>query len=75
MLLAGLFGGFAHIAMTLSFSYTEASRLAPFKYVALLWPTLADLLIFNLPLGTSFLFALPLVLIGVAVAAFEKKQD
>ena len=30
LVLAGLFGGFAHIAMTLSFSYTEASRLAPF---------------------------------------------
>ena len=74
LVLAGLFGGFAHIAMTLSFSFTEASRLAPFEYVALLWPVLADLLIFGLPLGTSFLFALPLVLIGATVAAFEKKQ-
>jgi len=73
LVLAGLFGGFAHIAMTLSFSYTEASRLAPFEYVALFWPVLADLLIFNLPLATSFLLALPLVLIGAAVAAFENK--
>ncbi|MGC3940850.1 DMT family transporter [Roseobacter sp. EG26] len=73
LVLAGLFGGFAHIAMTLSFSYAEASRLAPFEYVALLWPVLADLLIFNLPLGTSFLLALPLVLLGAGVAAFERK--
>lgn len=72
LMLAGLFGGFAHIAMTLSFSYAEASRLAPFEYVALLWPVLADLLIFNLPLGTSFLFAMPLVLLGAGIAAFEK---
>ncbi|MEL7130961.1 MAG: DMT family transporter [Pseudomonadota bacterium] len=74
LVLAGLFGGFAHIAMTLSFSYAEASRLAPFEYVALLWPVLADLLIFRLPLTSSFLFALPLVLTGAAVAALEKKR-
>ncbi len=71
---AGLFGGFAHIAMTLAFRYTEATRLAPFEYIALLWPLLADLLIFRLPLSTSFLLALPLVLIGAAVAAAEKKK-
>ncbi|PJI84669.1 EamA domain-containing membrane protein RarD [Yoonia maricola] len=74
LVLAGLFGGFAHIAMTVSFSYAEASRLAPFEYVALLWPIIADLLIFRLPLSTSFLFALPLVLAGAAVAALESKQ-
>lgn len=68
---AGLFGGFAHIAMTLSFRYAEASRLAPFEYLALLWPLLADLLIFRLPLSTSFLLAAPLVLAGAAVAALE----
>lgn len=59
--------------MTLSFSYAEASRLAPFEYVALLWPVLADLLIFDLPLAASFILALPLVLIGAAIAAAEKK--
>ncbi|MEP1353778.1 MAG: ATP-binding cassette domain-containing protein [Tateyamaria sp.] len=51
----------------------EASRLAPFEYVALLWPILADILIFRLPLATSFLFALPLVLMGAAIAAAERK--
>lgn len=73
LVLAGLFGGFAHIAMTLSFSYAEASRLAPFEYVALLWPVLADVLIFQLPLATSFLLALPLVLLGAGIAALEPK--
>lgn len=71
---AGLFGGFAHIAMTLAFRYTEASRLAPFEYIALLWPLLADLLIFRLPLSASFLFALPLVLLGVIIAAAERNK-
>lgn len=71
---AGIFGGFAHIAMTLAFRYAEATRLAPFEYVALLWPLLADLLIFKLSLSTSFLFAVPLVLMGAALAAAEKTR-
>ncbi|MEM6988251.1 MAG: DMT family transporter [Pseudomonadota bacterium] len=71
---AGLFGGFAHIAMTLSFRYAEASRLAPFEYIALVWPLLADLMIFRLPLSSSFLLAAPLVLVGAAVAAMEGKS-
>ncbi|MDW3183799.1 DMT family transporter [Roseobacter sp.] len=71
---AGLFGGFAHIAMTLAFRYAEATRLAPFEYIALLWPILADLLIFSLSLSTSFLFALPLILLGAAIASLEKKD-
>lgn len=74
LVLAGLFGGSAHIAMTLSFRYAEASRLAPFEYVALVWPVLADLLIFDLPLATSFVLALPLVLGGAALAAGEGRR-
>lgn len=73
LIAAGLFGGFGHIAMTLAFRYAEASRLAPFEYVALLWPIVADLLIFRLPLTTTFLVAAPLVLAGAAVAAAEGK--
>ena len=69
---AGIFGGFGHIIMTLAFRYAEASRLAPFEYVALLWPLLADLLIFRLDLSPSFLHAVPLILVGVVIAASEK---
>jgi drug/metabolite transporter (DMT)-like permease len=72
---AGLFGGFAHIAMTLAFRYAEATRLAPFEYLALVWPLLADILIFRLPLSTSFLLALSLVLLGVVIAAAEKSKS
>ncbi len=74
LIAAGLFGGFAHIAMTLSFRYAEASRLAPFEYLALLWPLLADLFIFQLPLSATFLIAAPLVLLGAAVASAEGKK-
>ncbi|MFQ1702038.1 DMT family transporter [Loktanella agnita] len=72
LMLAGLFGGFAHIAMTLAFRYAEASRLAPFEYVALIWAMLADLVIFGLPLASAFLVALPLLLGGAALAAMER---
>jgi drug/metabolite transporter (DMT)-like permease len=71
---AGLFGGFGHIALTLSFRFAEASRLAPFEYVALLWPLLADLFLFRLSLSASFLLAAPLILAGAAIAAAEKKS-
>jgi drug/metabolite transporter (DMT)-like permease len=75
MIGAGLFGGFGHIALTLSFRYAEASRLAPFEYLALFWPILADLFIFRLSLSTSFLLAAPLILAGAAVAAGERNRN
>lgn len=72
LVLAGIFGGFAHIAMTLAFRFAEASRLAPFEYVALIWAVLADLVIFGLPLAPAFFLALPLVLCGAVFAAMER---
>lgn len=74
LIAAGAFGGCAHIAMTLSFRYTEASLLAPFEYIALLWPLLADLLIFRLPIATTFLIAAPLMLAGAGLAAAERRK-
>lgn len=71
LVLSGLFGGTAHIAMTLAFRNAEASRLAPFAYVAPIWPVLADLWIFRLAIAPAFLLVLPLVLAGAALAAME----
>ncbi len=75
LVLSGLFGGFAHIAMTMAFRYAEALRLAPVEYVALLWPLLADLFIFHLSLTNSFILAAPLILAGAATAAMEKRRS
>ena len=72
LICAGLFGGLAHIALTLAFRYAEVSRLAPFEYIALLWPFLADLFIFEAPLLSGFLLALPLILLGGIVAVRER---
>jgi len=74
LILAGLFGGFAHIAMTLAFRHAEASLLAPFEYLAIVWPVLADMLLFDAPLSLAFLTALPLVLAGAAMAAVEGRR-
>ena len=74
LIFAGFFGGFAHIAMTLAFRYTEASRLAPFEYLALLWPLAADLFIFNLPIATSLFLAAPFILAGAGLAAAERQK-
>lgn len=71
---SGLFGGCAHIALTLSFRYTEASRLAPFEYLALLWPILADVFLFRVGVSTSFVIALPLILAGAAIGAAETRK-
>lgn len=71
LILVGLFGGFGHIAMTMAFRYAEASRLAPFEYVALLWPLLADIFVFRLSFSTAFVLAAPIILAGAIVAAAE----
>lgn len=74
LVLSGLFGGAAHIAMTLALRYAEASRLAPFEYIALVWPVLADWVLFGIPVSSAFLLALPLMLSGVALAAMEGRR-
>jgi drug/metabolite transporter (DMT)-like permease len=75
LVLAGLFGGFAHIAMTLAFRHAEASLLAPFEYVAIVWPIIADVLLFDAALSFAFLTALPLVFAGAALAAVEGRRS
>ena len=60
--------------MTLALRYAEASRLAPFEYIALVWPVLADWVLFGIPVSSGFLLALPLMLSGVALAAMEGRR-
>lgn len=74
LILSGLFGGAAHIAMTLALRYAEVSRLAPFEYIALVWPVAADWALFGIPVSSGFLLALPLMLSGVALAALEGRR-
>ena len=68
LVLAGLVGGLAHIAMTLSYRYAEASTLAPFEYLSLIWAGVLDLTVFHVGLSPWFILAVPLLLTGAAVS-------
>lgn len=65
---AGLAGGVAHILMTLSFRHAEASALAPFEYLSILWAALAGLALFAEVPNVLFLVAAPLIIAGSLVA-------
>jgi len=69
LVLTGLFGGAAHIAMTLAFKYAEASLLAPFEYLTVLWAAAIGAAIFAEIPGLSFLIAAPLVVTGAVLAS------
>ncbi|MEM7693096.1 MAG: DMT family transporter [Pseudomonadota bacterium] len=73
LVLSGLFGGAAHIAMTLSFRYTEASALAPFEYLSILWAALLGFLLFAERPALAFLLAVPLVVAGAVLASAPGK--
>ncbi|MBR3371326.1 MAG: DMT family transporter [Rhodobacteraceae bacterium] len=69
LIAAGLFGGLAHIATTLSLKLAEASAIAPFEYLTLIWAVMTDLLLFGTPIGPAFFLSVPLLMTGAAVAA------
>ena len=52
---------------------SQASRLAPFEYTAVIWALLADFVIFDLQLSTTFILAAPMVLLGVTLASLEAR--
>ncbi len=74
LILAGLFGGLAHIAMTVSFKLAEASALAPFEYLTLIWAVLTDLFVFRSPIGPAFLLALPMLLAGATITGRGERR-
>jgi drug/metabolite transporter (DMT)-like permease len=64
----GLAGGVAHILMTLSFSHADASALAPFEYLSVLWAVALGFTFFAEVPGPAFILAAPLILIGAYVS-------
>ena len=71
---AGLAGGVAHILMTLSFRHAEASALAPFEYLAILWAAVAGVVFFAEWPGPAFLIAAPLILGGAVIATPSRRK-
>lgn len=72
---AGLFGGAAHIAMTVSFRLAEASAMAPFEYLTLIWAVIAGLVLLGEVPGAVFLLAAPLIIGGALVAAPPRSAE
>lgn len=73
LIASGLFGGFAHIAMTEAVARAPVSTLAPFEYTAMIWAILFDLAVFALwPEPVSLIGAL-LIVIAAACVAFADR--
>lgn len=68
LIATGLAGGLAHILMTLSFAHADASALAPFEYLSVLWAVVLGFAFFAEVPGLAFLLAGPLVLAGAFIA-------
>lgn len=77
LLAAGILGGSAQIALTLSFQYAEASAMAPFEYLSLFWAAGMDVFIFHIPLSPWFIVAVPLILLSAIVSAglFNRRRS
>jgi len=80
---SGLVGGIAHIMMTLSFQYSEASKLATFEYLMLGFAAILDFAFFqiipqwNFYLSSAFIIiaALAVMLEGNKILAKRKKMS
>lgn len=64
----GLIGGLAQIAMTLAFKYAQASALAPFDYLAIVFSVIIGFVVFDEVPDAMFWLAMPLILLGAMVA-------
>lgn len=74
LLASGLLGGLAHIAMTVSFQRAEASTLAPFEYLTILWAVGLGLAVFGEMPDASFALATGLVIIAAALVTRDEAR-
>ena len=69
----GFAGGIAHIMMTLSYQYSEISKLAAFEYLALVFAVIADALFFDILPGPAFYAAAACIVCATLVVALKDK--
>lgn len=73
LLASGIFGGFAHIAMTEAVARAPISTLAPFEYTAMIWALIFDVLIFAIwPEPISMIGGLLIVVASVCVVFSDR---
>jgi drug/metabolite transporter (DMT)-like permease len=74
LLAIGILGGIGQVLMTESFRHAEASLLAPFDYLSLIWALLITLVIFGtMPTGTMLAGAAIVVAAGLFVLYRERQ--
>ncbi|MCT4657265.1 MAG: DMT family transporter [Cohaesibacter sp.] len=74
LVLSGIFGGTAQIAMTQAFRLTEASLLAPFDYFNMVWALVLGIVLFaEYPSGAVMLGGSIVILAGLFVILRERR--
>jgi len=71
---SGFAGGAAHIMMTLSYQYSEASKLATFEYLSLAFAVLADFLFFGIVPKASFYISARCSGLATLIVAFGDRK-
>ncbi|NWG46358.1 MAG: DMT family transporter [Alphaproteobacteria bacterium] len=75
LVLCGVLGGLAQLAMTYSYRFAEPSLLAPFDYAAIVWATLLGIAIFaEVPTPIVCLGMLVIVAAGLTIAWRERHR-
>ncbi|MCT4657252.1 MAG: DMT family transporter [Cohaesibacter sp.] len=69
----GFAGGIAHIMMTLSYQYSEVSKLATFEYLSLLFAVLSDLIFFAIIPDANFYLSSVLIIAATLIVAFSDR--
>jgi drug/metabolite transporter (DMT)-like permease len=70
----GIAGGIAHILMTLSYQYSEVSKLAAFEYLSLVFAVIADALFFNILPEPAFYAAAACIISATLVVALKDRD-
>ena len=73
LICTGIAGGIAHILMTLSYQYSEVSKLAAFEYLSLVFAVIADVLFFNILPDVPFYAATACIICATAVVALKDR--
>ena len=74
LITSGLFGGLGHVTMVLAFRRAEASVLAPFEYLTLVWATLGGLTFFGDQPNTVFYMAAVFIVCSAFIASKSKQK-
>lgn len=64
----GFIGGIAQILMTMAFKYAEASAMAPYEYLSIIWAVIIGVVAFGEVPNWVFWIAMPLILFGGFIA-------